>query len=230
MRRPLRLLAIIVLFLPGVPMAAVPPESSDVSVAPAVNPPDTPASGSIHFSSHGIVHRITAGRRADFLSVTMEVENRSAHPLEIRPIDLWAVAGSGTVLSEPDLRQDGLGVDVATIQSGQTSVVELSFLLGPASPFQRFTLHWGGRLREQSLTGEVDFVEGKDGFEPVSDQERGEAVQVAEGEGGSLENPQDDLSQETQVDQAEGYGESEQDEFEDSDDEDRHHRYRSYSS
>lgn len=123
-----------------------------------------PGAGVLRVSSEGVIERIQAGRSEPVLSVNLEVDNRSGRPLSLRTIDLWVVTEGGTLLSQPDLRQDGLAVSEAVVADGERSSLTALFHLGAAGAFRSFTLHWGGHLDRDISTGQVDFLADGEGY------------------------------------------------------------------
>ena len=129
------------------------PAASRVSLNPA-----DPESGSVLVSFQGLEEQIVWGQPEKVLSLTFEIDNSATEPFLMKIIDLWLVTGTGTVISQPELRQDGLAVTDAEVPPGGMAELTVAFYLGPAEPFDSFHLHWGGRLGESTVTGVVPFT------------------------------------------------------------------------
>jgi hypothetical protein len=120
--------------------------------------PGDPESGSVLVRFQSLQEQIVWGQPEKVLSLSLQVDNGAADPFVIRIIDVWLVTGSGTVISQPELREDGLAVTEAVVEPGETVDLTLAFYLGPAEPFDDFHLHWGGRLGAGTVTGVVPFT------------------------------------------------------------------------
>lgn len=115
-------------------------------------------SGVIRFSGSGVSERIIRGRRSAMLSIPIEVDNRSHKDLLMNTLDLWVVTPDGTVLSQPELRQNGVAVWRAEVNAKKRSQLVALFRLGTASSFDSFELHWGGLLAYRPRTGVVQYA------------------------------------------------------------------------
>jgi len=78
-------------------------------------------SGVVSFSSATIIERIIGGQSSTVLSVPLFVENLSRKDLLMQTLDLWVVLADGTVLSQPELSQEGVSVWRAEVNSKEHS-------------------------------------------------------------------------------------------------------------
>ncbi len=115
-------------------------------------------SGTITFAEATVRQELAGGRLRPVLAVPVQVDNRSRKDLLLKRLDLWAVTAQGTVLSQPELRQDGILVWRAEVNARQTSSLEAVFHLQGAGAFDSFRLHWGGQVAYRPRSGEVTFT------------------------------------------------------------------------
>ncbi len=115
-------------------------------------------SGVIRFDHSGISERIVRGRHGAMLSIPIEVDNRSHKDLLVNTLDIWVVTPSGTVLSQPELRQGGVAVWRAEVNAKKRSQLVALFRLGSVDAFDSFELHWGGLLAYRPRTGVVHYA------------------------------------------------------------------------
>jgi len=154
---------------------ASPPPSQAATFTPAQGQEEAPLvldkadAGVIRFSGSGVSHRIVRGRQDVVLSIPVEVDNRSRKDLLVNTLDLWIVTPDGTVLSQPELRQNGVAVWRAEINAKERSQLVALFRLGRAPAFDGFELHWGGLLAYRPRTGVVKYAAMPgDGYVPPS--------------------------------------------------------------
>jgi len=143
---------------------ASPPLLQAATFSPAAGQEEVPlvegkaGSGVIRFSASGVSERIVRGRRGAMLSIPIEVDNRSHKDLLVNTLDIWVVTPDGTVLSQPELRQNGVAVWRAEVNARKRSQLVALFRLGSAAAFDSFELHWGGLLAYRPRTGVVSYA------------------------------------------------------------------------
>lgn len=143
---------------------ASPPLLQAATFSPAAGQEEVPlvegkaGSGVIRFSASGVSERIVRGRRGAMLSIPIEVDNRSHKDLLLNTLDIWVVTPDGTVLSQPELRQNGVAVWRAEVNARKRSQLVALFRLGSAAAFDSFELHWGGLLAYRPRTGVVSYA------------------------------------------------------------------------
>ncbi|MCZ6832671.1 MAG: hypothetical protein O7F11_02895, partial [Acidobacteria bacterium] len=157
-------------------------------------------SGVIRFSASGVSERIVRGRRGAMLSIPIEVDNRSHKDLLVNTLDIWVVTPDGTILSQPELRQNGVAVWRAEVNARKRSQLVALFRLGSAAAFDSFELHWGGLLAYRPRTGVVSYAAAPGGgYVPQasapssagSESERGVDDQLAYEDSYAYEDPYD---------------------------------------
>ena len=127
----------------------------------------SPAQGVIKFTHDGITSRVTRGWPQPVLTFRVQAANGTDAPLGVRSLDLWLVTDAGTVLSDPQLRQDSVVVDRVDVDAGDDTQFEATFYLGPTGPFDAFTLYWGARLGDRVLHGTIVYEADDDsGYRP----------------------------------------------------------------
>jgi hypothetical protein len=122
----------------------------------------------IRFLSDGLFRHAAAGVSSPLLSVTLEVGNLSSLELTLDPDDLRLVTASGTLVSSPEMLQDGVGVNRARLPGCTESAVQLFFALPEWESPESFDFFWGARLGQGTHSGRVEFQETPDGFQPVT--------------------------------------------------------------
>ena len=70
-------------------------------------------SGEVSFDPATVVERIVGGQSSIILSVPIFIENLSRKDLLMQTLDLWVVVADGTVLSQPELSQDGVSANAS---------------------------------------------------------------------------------------------------------------------
>jgi hypothetical protein len=160
------LLAGAMVLAPAVTAADFVPAEGAESV-PLVEGKDS--SGRLTFSAGSIRRSIVDGRERTVLAIPIQVNNRSRKDLLMKRLDLWVVTADGTVLSQPELRQDGLLVWRAEVNARKQSQMEALFRLDGAGGFDRFRLHWGGLVAYRPRSGIVPFAAatGSSGYRPA---------------------------------------------------------------
>ncbi|MFQ5718490.1 MAG: hypothetical protein ACE5IK_02985 [Acidobacteriota bacterium] len=141
-----------------------------------------PDGGTIRFAFSGIDTRVSRGWPQPVMSFHVSVDNRAGGVLTLRTLDVWLVTGSGTLLSDPQLRQDGVAVERIEVADGAATEGDLLFFLGPTGSFTRVNLHWGARIGDETRAGVVDYQAEGDGYEPPD-------VPATEGRGGAAPDP-----------------------------------------
>ena len=115
-------------------------------------------SGEVSFSAATVVERIVGGRTSTVLSVPFFIENLSRKDLLMQTLDLWVVTPDGTVLSQPELSQNGVSVWRAEVNAKEHSELVAMFQLGSVPAFESFEFHWGGLLAYESRSGVVIYA------------------------------------------------------------------------